>query len=485
MQTPIYTSPMPPGQEGVRRSYTDYHNSKYNIVSLVAYLIGVEKRHFENDHEPPRLEIYESLDKNRAARIVRNLCRIRTAFEQNYAKIRSEFYYSLKNIGSLPELIPSSAVMELAQDGVMLQKNRPDVDAYLIAINKELSNRIGACKPLFPDWINWGYIRPLFLMPNGMKKEGLKAAGAIYNQDWNRYPYQCYINWQGATDGNILYCDDKFTRLLYEANNDSFTDVSLVRDVGNVVKDNIADFIANSSKTIVAVDCENSDPIRLAAALSSLSKTGLSKIEKVLLFDSDYTTSGWQVLSGTEGAPQAEAKAVGWNILSAVAAFPIERITVPRLNEKKSQVDMTLAANTCKEVYTNHVDSVILVSSDSDYWALIKTLADIHFLVMAEREKCGRDIKQALTERGIHYCYLDDFYTGASYAIKTKALTDHIQSELDTLLSLNIHDVLEDALHSTWVKMTEKEKDAFSDRYLKKMRLDIDREGNVSLRLGQ
>lgn len=206
-----YIAQMPPGTATQPRSYTDFHNSKYNIVSLVAYLIGVEKRHFENEVEPPQLDIFEALERDKNARIVRNLCRIRTAFEQNYSKIRSEFYYSMKNLGSLPELIPTDAVEQLVRDGVSLQKSKPDNDTYLIAINRELSNRIANCKTLFPDWINWNYIKPLFLMPNGMKPEGLKTAWGEYNRDRNRYPYQCYMNWTGETAGNILYSDDKCT----------------------------------------------------------------------------------------------------------------------------------------------------------------------------------------------------------------------------------------------------------------------------------
>jgi hypothetical protein len=146
---------------------------------------------------------------------------------------------------------------------------------------------------------------------------------------------------------------------------------------------------------------------------------------------------------------------------------------------------MTLAVHTCKEVYTSGVDSVVLVSSDSDYWALIKTLADVQFLVMVEKEKCGQEIKNALVSRGIHYCYLDDFYTGASYTIKTKALVKSIQDRLDNAIQLNAQSLLNDAIHGTWVQMTGKEKAAFYDRYLKKMRVDIAPDGNVRLVLGK
>ena len=145
---------------------------------------------------------------------------------------------------------------------------------------------------------------------------------------------------------------------------------------------------------------------------------------------------------------------------------------------------MTLAANTCREVYQNDVDSVILVSSDSDYWALIQTLEDTNFLVMVEKEKCGKDIKEALLGRGIHYCYMDDFYTGASYAIKTIALQTYIQNIFDGVIQFNLESLLDEAIRSTWVQMSSKERKAFYDRYLRKIHPDISPSGDLRLVLG-
>lgn len=44
-----------------------YKDSTYEIVSKVAYLIGVPVRMFENEHDPPKLEVYERLSQD-------NLC---------------------------------------------------------------------------------------------------------------------------------------------------------------------------------------------------------------------------------------------------------------------------------------------------------------------------------------------------------------------------------------------------------------------------
>ena len=444
-------------------TYTDYRNSTYNIVSLVGYLIGVDKQFFAPPGEE-RLDetIFEKSEKNKNARIIRNLCRIRTGFEKNYPAIRNAFKYEIKNIGTLPELIPSDAVNFLSQDGVNIYKSRPDADEYIIMINRELSNRINVVQSLFPEWINWKYVRDLFLMPNGMKADGIKQAGYEYNKNRNKYPFDCYINWRGGENGNILYCDEKFVTLLYESWEDNFENISLVRDVGNITKADIYNFLADAQKAIMVVDCENSDPIKLAAALSSLSPSSKAKISKILLFDSDYTTASWA-------------------ILAQAGNFPVEHVNVPRLYEKKSQVDMTLAARTCKEVYTNGVDSVILVSSDSDYWALIQSLADIEFLVMVERSKCGVEIRNALEQREIVYCFLDDFCTNASYTIKTTTLLTELRARLDAALNVNINDMFNDVIHNTWVQMTPKEKQAFYDRYIKTMRLSIEGDGTLRI----
>ena len=40
-----------------------YKDSTYELVSKVAYLIGVPLRIFQNEHEPPKIEIYDRLNR--------------------------------------------------------------------------------------------------------------------------------------------------------------------------------------------------------------------------------------------------------------------------------------------------------------------------------------------------------------------------------------------------------------------------------------
>lgn len=38
-----------------------YQDSTYELVSKIAYLLGVPKRIFENEHEPPQLDVYNQM----------------------------------------------------------------------------------------------------------------------------------------------------------------------------------------------------------------------------------------------------------------------------------------------------------------------------------------------------------------------------------------------------------------------------------------
>lgn len=443
---------------------THYRNPTYNIVSIMSFLIGVNQTYYEQSDtgEPrPQLEAYQKLKLNKNARIIRNLCIIRNGIEKHYLAISRSFNQEFKNIGSVPNYIPTEAVDELSRDGITIYKNKPDVNLYLIDVNREIANRINNVKSLFPEWLKWEYIRSLFIMPNGQKIEGIKAAGAEYNSNRNRYPFQCYINWEGGDNGNILHNDEKFVTLLYITHEDSFDDLSLVRDASDNTYNNIYNFIESSEKTLIVVDCENSDPIKLAACLSGLAGRGIGKIHKVLLVDSDYTS--------------------GWGLLGRIPGLPVERVKIPRIVEHKSQVDMALAARTCQEVYKNGVDSVVLVSSDSDYWALIQALADIDFMVLAEHGKCGANMRVALEDGNIYYCYIDEFCTYASYSIKTAVVTEQIQRTLDEQIRLNVKALLDDALRDTWMQMTEKEKDGFYKRYLLTLKPVIADDGMLRL----
>lgn len=52
------------------------------------------------------MEYYEAMDREKNARLIRNLCMVRTAIEQNYGKINDRFRNDTKNLHTLPEYVP-------------------------------------------------------------------------------------------------------------------------------------------------------------------------------------------------------------------------------------------------------------------------------------------------------------------------------------------------------------------------------------------
>lgn len=444
-------------------SYKKYRNGTYQIVSRAAYLAGTEKYIFEKEQEPPKIEIYEELNDILTARIVRNLCRLRTALLKNYYGLSQTMQYQITNLDKLPQFIPFGIIEQLKQDGVEIIKVNYSIDNYLIDINGYIRKFITKCQNLFPIWLDWAYIKELFIMPEGDSERGIKKAENHFNAHPGVYPYQLYLNWR-EDNGNILYNDRKFVTLLYASHNKEFEKLSYVTDAGNLTKEDVYTFLEKSKRAAIVVDCENSDPYKLYATLMSLETDKLRKIKKILLYNDEHAESTWAHLN---------------KYIRRIIDVPIVHEMMLRINRGKSLVDMGLAVGTCREFYQNNIDSFIVVSSDSDYWALISTMPEACFLVMAERNKCGTALTHTLEVHKISYCYIDDFCTVCTTELKIDVVLEEVIQYLQKSVNFNINDLLEMAYKKTRVEFTEKEREQFFQRYIKKMRLHMEKNGDV------
>ncbi len=433
---------------------------QYIIVSKVAYLLGVHKRIFENEFEPPKIEIFNELEGDRNARIIRNLCMLRTQLERSFQKVQHTILSEDRSIQSMPEYLSADAMKQLSDDGVDIYKNLYDPRRFLITLNINIKSRINNCKALFPEWLNWEYLSDVFIMPEGDTGEGALKAAKEYYANMEFYPYKQYMNWPARNCGNILYCDKRFVVLLYEWNGDTFTHRNLVSDVDEKAKGDIYRFLEESSKCIFIVDCENSDPYSLCAAIRSLDEEKLSKIDKIILFDDVHAASAWDMLEG-------------------YISIPVEYILIERLKESKSLADVKVTARTCREFYENDVDSFVLVSSDSDYWGLLQELPSARFLIMMEHKKCSHILRENLTSKGVTYCYIDDFSTQGGEDIKTAALQKELAASFKEAMSINIGQLMRNALVRTRIDMSDEEADAFTQKIRDKLKLQISDEGDV------
>ena len=436
------------------------------LVSKVGYLLGVQKSVFENRYSNLQMSTYEQLEQKSDMRILRNLCIVRTCLLRRFRHIANAIRYELKNLDSLPELIPQEAIRQLGQDGVDLLRANHSAEKYIIDFNVIIAERINACQIEFPMWLRWEYVRNMFLMPNGTTSAGTKEAFQEFHTNMMKYPYQVYVNWNFHGDeGNIIYNDIKFVDLLYHMNKDTFSHPEKTSDASTDAKADIYDFILNSRRAIMIVDCENVDPYKLNAMLYNLDQMHLAKLRKIILIDDALNTPG------------------AWEYLEEYTSLTVERVVTHRVKEQKSLVDITLSVRVAKEFYQRNADSFLLISSDSDFWALMNDLKEARFFILAERMKCSIKFLDTLSSAGTPYGFIDHFCTGNCDHLKQKTLVAQLQKKLDSIFQVNISALLSDVIYENRAQMTPTEREQFFRRYIKPVRASITEDGELHLLL--
>ncbi len=440
----------------------DRSGEHYEIVSAFAYLIGVKKGIFEREDGTLDLTVYERLERDRHAKIIRNLCMVRTAVVANFHDVCVEIQQNYKTMTSIPELVPTDALTYLHSEGIQVYGNNREPNPFLIELHTQIKNRINNCQKLFPDWINWEYLRDLFVFPGKYNDAYMKKIAGEYYAKRSYYPYQAFMHWEAADDyGNLLASDQKFMRHVYSWHGDGLPDLSLVTDVKEDTKQAIYKFIDKAEKLIFVVDCENSDPYSLCATLNALEKARTDKISKLILYDDEHA-------------------AHAWDVLKEFISIPIEYVLIERLKDNKSLADVKVTMRITKEFYENSVDSFVIASSDSDYWGLIEEMPRASFLMMAERAKFSPAMKNALRSRNIFYCYIEDFYSGDNSRIRNAALIRETNRILaDRFESLTADELADIVFRNTRMDVTPSLRKTYMDRYVNNLKVKIDDNGMI------
>lgn len=433
-----------------------------NIVATVAFLIGLRRNTWNNVYGDEHHELLEELDNNQAACTIRYLCKLRAMLMQHFKKTDNSIRFEFKNIDRL-EWFDSENIKQLEEWGFKILLTNKRASDYNTNFNKLICENIHGCKELFPDWISWDYIKNLFVIPHYSTENVQKLEFEKYMANIVYYPYQMYIYWKKPCElGNMLYNDGKFLDILYKMNGANFTDSSKYKNAVDDVKTNIYDFINASEKTVLAVDCENSDVYKLYGMLKNLNQDEIEKIHKIILFDDNHTTNGW-------------------DYLEKFLNIPVEHIEVERVVDRKSLVDIRVTMGICKEYYENKISSFILLSSDSDYWGLISSLPQAKFLVVIEYDKCGQPIRDILDTHEIYYCSLDDFCTGNIEELKKAVLISELKKYLPDIVNYNGKQLAYDLFEKARINASENEIKNFYDKYIKTIRLNLDNDGNFSI----
>lgn len=435
----------------------------YEIVSKIAYLIGVKKLQFERDTLKP--DWYDRLQDVTEARIIRSLCKIRTSLLKYYEDVDFGIQYQMKNLDKMPGFFDAEDLAFLDSQKIPVIKVNYRANAYIADMNRLIAQHIHACRELFPIWLEWEYIRDLFVMPSGTKEATIAKERLRYKDRLSSYPFHMYLHWHLIDQGNILLNDGKFVQLLYIAHRDCFTDINKIMDAGEEVKNGLYGYIAAHHDIVMVVDCENSDPYKLCATLRRIAEDRSDiqdHIKKIILYDDSHASSAWR-------------------ILESYVSIPIQYELVERVSDYKSLVDIRMAAGTCKEYYQNQTNAFIIASSDSDYWGLISALPTAAFLVMTEYEKCGERLRYALNNAGMFYCFIDDFCRGNISDIKVEALLCEVRAYVESSIQLNVNTMLESVYARTRISLSASEKKNFYDKFIKTMRLVISDNGDVNI----
>ncbi|MBQ1250965.1 MAG: hypothetical protein IIY00_05150 [Clostridia bacterium] len=428
-------------------------DSRYEVAGTAAYLLGVREDTFENY---PQQEVFRRLKLDKNARIIRNLCTLRTAIIRNYRQINialTREFRLFENLGKA-YFIPEDAMKELKADGIKLNTKVRRPSEIIVQINRLLTDRINNIRYLFPDFVKFDYIKAFYLMPNGLSEAGTKVAAELYYANKEHYTYQQYYHWEPRPMGNIFLDDKRFVTFLYESNNDYFADLNKVTDADSDIKDSFYAFVEGACNLTVFVDCENADAYAFLAALHSLAADELRKISKIILFDDVHTTPAWAALQN-------------------FVDIPVEHIVIDRIHTGKSLVDSQLMIRACQEHYMNHIDSILIVASDSDYWSMISSMKTARFFAMIESEKTSPVLKAGLEQMGVPYCYLNDFYAGGGDALKHNMIDAEIERQL-AACAMDLEALLRQALCKTRASMSPTEQERYLEKLGRRLALRID-----------
>ena len=205
-----------------------------NVVTTVAYLIGIRKNILQNTYAD-EIENLELLFSDRNATVIRYLCKLRTALMMNFKKTDTEMKYNLTNIDKL-EWFDRENIAQLEKWGFQIVKPNYTSSKYAELINRLISENITNCRELFPEWLNWEYVKDLFIIPKFTQPNVMKAEFAKYMANTQWYPFQQYIHWNPKDCGGMLMNDKKFFNVLYEQHGDIFISKSNYSDADDEVK---------------------------------------------------------------------------------------------------------------------------------------------------------------------------------------------------------------------------------------------------------
>ena len=140
------------------REIDQYENYKKDIVSKIAYLIGVKDSVIKNDRFMQ--DIILELEKNDDAKKIRALSILRNEFIRNFKEI-SRRKINLEPIETLTDLVSVDLIKYLRNKGIEIVHVNVNLSLHIAYINQIILEKIDLIKDLIPSWIKWEYVKSI------------------------------------------------------------------------------------------------------------------------------------------------------------------------------------------------------------------------------------------------------------------------------------------------------------------------------------
>ena len=122
-----------------------------------------------------------------------------------------------------------------------------------------------------------------------------------------------------------------------------------------------------------------------------------------------------------------------------------------------------------------------MVSSDSDFWGLIKGLPECSFLLLVEQENTSSAIKSAMIRNGIPYAEIDDFCSSNLEKVYALALNQEVQNAIGKY-GFCMDDILAKAVENIRINLSPNEVEQYKQKYLKNLHT-VQKNGYISLEI--
>lgn len=145
-----------------------YENYKKDIVTKIAYLIGVKDSIIKTNRFEQN--IISSLEENDNAKIIRALSILRSEFIRNFKEISSR-NMNLEPLETLTDLISVDLIKYLRNKGIEIVHVNANLTSHIAYANQIILEKIDLIKDLIPSWIKWEYVTKDIIDRNKIRNE--------------------------------------------------------------------------------------------------------------------------------------------------------------------------------------------------------------------------------------------------------------------------------------------------------------------------